>query len=233
MKHLKTLLVATALVTNLFSGIAQSKTKSYSFNKGEVLDIIFLTTKPDVKQKIQHYFKTAFPVAERLGYHSLKGFTIKESPTLGNYHPQAMIFGYWNDLNGRQKFLETIEQTMPDFHQERRNIWSTFDLTYYEMKENTSFEINTEKHNVVTSYWQKDPKAFQEYIKELEQKVRKAGGLIKVVLTNGRSPKGYYHNPDYLTIIEWRDPSTFEKFYAENLTQHHPSVLQVNQFKIN
>ena len=133
MKLLKISLLTLFLTVNFASLNAQSKTKSYTLKKGHVFDVIFLNTKPDTKEKLQHYFKTAFPVAEKMGYHSLPGIAIKGSPTQGNYHPESMIFGYWDTLNGREKFLQDIQKTMPDFHEERRNIWSTFNLTYYEL----------------------------------------------------------------------------------------------------
>lgn len=232
MKLLKISLLTLFFTVNFTSLNAQSKTKTYTLKKGHVFDIIFINTKPDTKQKLQNYFKTAFPVAEKMGYHRLPGVAIKGSPTQGNYHPESMILGYWDTLNGREKFLQDIQKTMPDFHKERRNIWSTFGLTYYELKEDLSFSINPQKFNIVTAYWHKDKSSFQKFKQRWIQKMKKAGGQTQVKFTEGTSPFGYHYNPDYLVITTWKNKAAFEQFYKENLKMDHSSVKHVNQFQI-
>ncbi|WP_271766291.1 hypothetical protein [Aquimarina algiphila] len=232
MKLLKISLLTLFLITNFLNLQAQSKIKSYAQKKGQVFDIIFLNTKPDTKKKLDNYFKTAFPVAEKMGYHPLPGRAVSGSPTQGNYHPEVMVFGYWDTLSGREKFLQEIEKTMPDFHQERRNIWSTFGLTYYELKEDLSFKIDPERFNITTAYWQKDEQSFKKFKQEWLQKSKKAGGQIEIEFVEGTSPFGYHYNPDYLVITSWENKAAFEKFYTENLKMDHSSVKHVNQFQI-
>lgn len=232
MKLLKISLLTLFIILNYVSLSAQSKTKSYTLKKGQVFDIILLNTKPEVKEKLQHYFKTAFPVAKKMGYNKLPGFRIEGSPTQGNYHPEAMVFGYWNTLNGREKFLEDIEKTMPNFHEERRNIWSTFNLIYYELEKDLSFTINPEKFTIVTAYWSKDKRSFEKFKQEWIQKSKKVGGQIQVDFVEGASPFGYNYNPDYLAITSWENKADFEQFYKENLQMNHSSIKHVNQFQI-
>ncbi|WP_128755276.1 hypothetical protein [Aquimarina sediminis] len=232
MKFSKTSLLILFLTASFMSINAQSKTKSYTLKKGQAFDILFLGTKPETKEKLQNYFKTVFPVAEKVGYHSLPGYKIEETPTQGNYHPQAMILGYWDNLQGRKEFLKKIEEVMPDFHQERRNIWSSFNLTYYELKEDLSFDINPEKFNIVTAYWKKDNSSIKKFKQEWVQNVKNTGGQIRLELMDGNSPFGYYHNPDYLVITEWKDKAAFNKFYTKNLEMNHSSIKHVNQFQI-
>lgn len=232
MKLLKNVFLGLLLSATILSVNAQSEKKSYTFKKGEVMDILFLSQKPETKEKLQEYFKLAFPVANRLSYKGLGGHAVINTPTQGNYHPEVMVFGTWQDVESRDKFLVDIDIEMPTFHEMRRQIWSNFDVIYYEMKQDLSFEIDPEKYNVVTYYWEKDKKAFQRFKQEWLQKAKKAGGHVELELTDGMSPLGYVHNPDYLTMTVWDNKDAFNKFYEENLKMNHSSVEQVNQFKI-
>lgn len=232
MKIIRVTLLAFLLTTIFFESHAQSDVKSYSFKKGEVFDIIFLSNKEGVEDKLKAYFSTAFPIATKMGYAGLGGFPIIESPLQGNYHPQSMVFGKWTNLENREKFVENIDEEMPTFHQMRRDIWSTFNLVYYKLKEDLFFEIDPNKYNVVTYYWKNDNRSFQQFKKEWLQKTENAGGKITLELTDGTSPFGYTYDPDYLAITTWESKEIFEKFYKENLKMNHSSIIQANQFKI-
>ncbi len=207
---------------------AQSEKKSYELKKGQVFDIIFLTNKPEVEDKLQDYFKRAFPLANADGYHGLGGFGIKENRQ-GNYHPKTMVFGYWNDLEGRERFLNTVKTNMPDFHEMRRQIWSTFALTYWEMQEDLSFEVDLSHYNVVTAYWKKNGQSLAGFQKEWQTKAKKAGGKTIVTFTEGTSPFGYHYAPDYLIMTSWASQEAFEAFYNENLKMDHSAISHVNQ----
>ncbi len=232
MKLLKISLLTLLLIFNFLNLQAQSKTKSYVQKKGQVFDLLFINRKPDAKWKLQNYFKTVFPIAKKMGYHPLPGLAVAGSPTQGNYHPDAMVFGYWDSLNGREKFFQDIENTIPDFHQKRRDIWSTFGLTYYELKEDLSFQIDPDRYNITTAYWHNDKQSFKKFKQEWIQKSKTTGGKIEIEFVEGTSPFGYHYDPDYLVITSWENKAAFEKFYKENLKMNHSSVKHVNQFQI-
>lgn len=229
MKIFKVSFFTLLFIGALLNSNAQPKTKSYSLKKGQVFDIILLSNKPDVKDKLNDYFARAFPIAKELGYTSLGGHAIK-IPTQGNYHPQTMVFGSWPNLNNREKFLQDIDGKMSDFHVMRRDIWSSFFLTYYEVKKDISFDVNPDKFNVVTAYWEKDEKSFQKFQQEWSKKAQRKGAKILIELTDGASPFGYEYNPQYLSITEWESKEAFDKYYKENLKMDHSSVKHVNQF---
>ncbi|WP_299220873.1 hypothetical protein [uncultured Aquimarina sp.] len=232
MKLLKnfTLVFLTCLLTT--SLVAQSNVKSFDFKKGEVLDILLLTNKPDIEKDFERYKKTAFPVAFKRTYRPQPGFSIKET-TQGNIQPTTFIFGKWNDLKNREQFISEIEDIVPDFHVQRRNMWSIFNLTYYEMPKDISFKIDRSKYIVATSYWKKDTESFKKFTELWLQKSKAKGGKKILQLTNGKSPLGYYHNPDLLVITQWENKQEFDAFYKENLTMNHKGVLHVNQFVLN
>ncbi|GAB5526084.1 MAG: hypothetical protein Roseis2KO_39560 [Roseivirga sp.] len=214
------------------SAQTERKTYTYDIKKGQVFDIIMLSNKDSVEGKLQDYFKRAFPHTNAAGNHGLGGFAIKEN-TQGNSHPQTMVFGYWDNLPGRLRFPETIEDNIPDFHQMRRGIWSHFGLTYYTFDRDVSFAIDRTKVNVVTAYWKKDGEDFETFKKEWQAKARKAGGKMVMGFTKGTSPFGYYYNPHYLMITSWESREDFEVFRKENLKMNHKAIAHVNQFVLN
>ncbi|WP_299258632.1 hypothetical protein [uncultured Aquimarina sp.] len=229
LKNLTLFLLTCILTTSL---VAQSNVKSFSFKKGEILDILLLTTKSDTNKDFDKYKKTVFPVGLEKTYKPLPGFGIKET-TQGNIQPTSFILGKWNDLKNREQFIAEIEEKVPDFHIQRRNIWSLFNLTYYEMPKDISFKIDRSKYNVATSYWKKDAASFKKFTELWLKKSTVKGGKKILQLTDGKSPVGYYHNPDLLVITQWESKSAFDAFYKENLKMNHKGVLHVNQFVLN
>lgn len=233
MRKFKISLITLTLFFISFSLQSQSKVLTFSYKKGQVMDIILLNTKPDTKEALNNYFKTAFPVAEKHGYNRQIGLSLAPTPTQGNFHPESMIFGYWNTHDSRKNFLAEIDDVMPNFHKARREIWSNFNLTYYELKNDLSFQVDRNKYNVVTAYWKNDASDFDKFINNWNSKAKKAGGKEVVNLKDGQSPFGYYYSPDYLVITEWESKAAFDKFYKENLKMNHKGIKHVNQFIVN
>ena len=232
MKHLRISFIMFLLCIGASYTQAQSKKRSFNFNKGNVIDILLLTKNPGADEKIKDYFKTAIPIAEEAGYHNISGFRIDENIPQGNYQPDVLAIGYWDNINGREKFLKEVKTKIPDFHQVRMDIWSTFYLTHYELKQDLSFEIDTEKFNVVTAYWKKDDDSFQKFRERWVRETQKAEGKIKFAPEDGKSPFGYYYKPDYFEITEWESEEAFNKFIEKNLADPG-SVKHVNQFILN
>ncbi len=232
MRLLKSTLYILFILGASISLHSQSNFKKFNFKKGEVLDILLLTTKPESGKLFQRYKETIFPVASKRSYKPQTGFKITKS-TQSSFQPNHFLFGKWDNIKNREKFLAEIETKVPDFHQQRRDIWSIFNMTYYEMLDDTSFTINTDKYNVITAYWKKDTEAFNTFKKEWLRKSKNKGGKNIVVLTNGTSTLGYYYNPDYLVVTQWDNKTAFDVFYNENLKMNHKGVKDVQQFVIN
>lgn len=229
MKFIRLLAILCLLGLSQISLDAQANIKTFDFKKGEVLDILLLTNQPKGAALFDNYKKTAFPVAISMGYQPMPGFSIAEY-TQGNHHPTSFLFGKWSNLEKREAFIAKIEQKVPDFHKQRRAIWSIFDLTYYEMKEDVSFKMDKDKVIVATAYWEKNAGAFAKFKKALAKKTKKMGGKTILELMDGKSPFGYYYQPDYLILTEWKDKATFDAFYQENLKMKQEGVKHVNQF---
>lgn len=225
--------IAIILLTMLsWSAQAQSEIQSYDLKKGQAFDIIFLNTKPATEDLKKKYFESAYPIALGMGYTPLTGFGVSESPLQGNYHPEVMVFGTWPSIQARKQFLVDIGTTMPNFHAMRRDIWSTFFLTYWEVKEDVSFKINPEKYNVVTSYWSNDGSSFGDFKKTWLKALKKSKGENIIELTDGDSPFGYDYNPDYMVITQWDSKAAYDDFYKKSIKLDRSAIKQVHQLAI-
>lgn len=205
---------------------------SYSFKKGEVMDVMLITTASDSKDKYERYRKTAFPVAFEYGYQPQTGFRISKL-TLGTHLPKSLIFGKWKSKGKREGFLANISKRVPDFHSQRRALFPYFDLTYYEMSNDINFAINREKHNVATSFWEEDSRSFSKFFNQWKKQVEKSGGTFILQLKNGNSPTGYSYNPEVFCIVEWENKSKFEAFAKTHPLAKYESLKNVHQFVID
>ena len=212
--------------------MAQSDSVVYSFKKGEVLDLLFLTQKPETKELFNDYMKTAVPVGEALSYKPVALFRVNEN-LQGNYQPELLILAKWNDIAKRKAFLNDIEGEVPDFHQRRRNIWSSFGLTYYEMPADVNFVVHKEKFKVLTAYWSEKAKPFKQFKEQWLQQAESSGGTVSLLMEEGISPLGYFYQPDLFIITEWDSQESFERFHRLNLKMNHEGVKHVNQMAIN
>lgn len=209
--------------------MAQENLKSMTFKKGEILDILLLSTVPDYEPLFDRYKKTAFPVAFDYSYQLQPGFDITDY-TLGNHLPQSIVFGKWSSLENRVGFLENIVKRVPDFHDQRRGLFEYFGLTYFVMSEDLSFSINKEKHNVTTCFWPNENEQFERFYVQWKKEVVEFGGKFVLELQDGSSPIGYYYNPDLLCIVQWENPADFETFAKEHPLSYYRGLKNVHQF---
>ena len=208
----------------------QSDIKSYSLKKGQAFDILFLKTIEGSEETRKRYFDTAIPVAMKTGYGPLKGFKVK-APLKGDYAPESMILGSWPSIQVREQFLADIEKEVPDFHSMRKEIWSTFDLTYWEIKEDLAFDVNTTKYNVVTSFWG-DKRYVKSFQRDWIGKSIKSGGKTIFVLEEGTSPKGYEYNPDFLILTQWDSEEAYQNLIHNECSFATKKVKIVHQLSI-
>lgn len=212
---------------------AEPREVVHTFKKGQAIDFLFLSQKPDTRELLQDYFAAVFPIVKEAGYQPMPGFRIPQSPTQGNYHPNQLVVAGWRDGTSRQAAMDAIEANVEGFHQWRRDIWSSFNMTVYEMQQDVTFTASSEKTYTLTAYWQEDDRAFGSFKRQWLEKTREAGGNVLVELENGMSPFGYHYNPDFMVLVEWATPEAFESFHQHNLAMDHASVRHVNQFVLD
>ncbi|MFK7813609.1 MAG: hypothetical protein AB8B59_14040 [Maribacter sp.] len=231
MKQTKLMLVFAALFLTGIMMNAQSKTKKWDFKKGEVLDILLFKGKPELPKLFPKYKETAFALALEKGYQPQPFLTVTET-TQGGYQPDTFIIAKWTDLAGRKSFTNEILDKVPDFHDQRRAMWSSFYLAYYEVTKDISFEANPNKLLVATSYWKDDTGTFNTFKKEWLKKAKNNGAKVLLELTDAMSTVGYMYKPDYIVLTEWNDRASFDTFTKESMKMGEKGIQNVNQFII-
>ena len=210
----------------------QDKAKSIKLKKGQAFDIILLTNNPEAKDEMQDYFKRAYTIAQANGYVPGSGFGITDTPTMGNYHPEVLATGSWPSIAARVEALEKLETGMSDFHEMRRKVWPSFNMTYYEVKEDISFTTDPTKYYVATMFWAEQKGKFAKFTKAWEAACQRAGAKQMITLTEGASPFGYYFNPGYLAITEWASEAAFRAAQTVESRLDYAGVRHLNQFPI-
>lgn len=226
--------VFIVLATFVWGGIvanAQTEVKKLDFKKGEVLDILLFNGKPELGKLFPRYKETAFAFALQTGYQPQPLLSVLET-TQGGYQPGSFVFGKWTNLNSREKFLKEITTKVPDFHQQRRAMWSTFYLAYYEMENDVTFEIDPSKVIVATAYWKDGDAQFNGFKKEWLKKAERNGAKILLELIDAKSSTGYMYKPNYVVLTEWKDRGAFDAFHKENIKMGDNGVQNVNEFII-
>ena len=229
MKTIKKTILFLLLLSISHCVFAQNNSKTHTFKKGEILDILLIGRKPNKNEAYKTYRETAVKIAMKKSFKIVKAIGIKEN-IHGKLEPNVLIIGKWDNLIVREKFLENIYKDIPDFDEQRKNIFSFLKLTYFEMQKDITFSIDKNKYNVATAYWKKDKTLFEKLMKQLKNESNKNGGKTIIELTNGKSPFKYYYLPDYLIITEWDNKADFEKFNKKNIQMDTKGLLNVNQF---
>ncbi|NER18371.1 hypothetical protein [Spongiivirga citrea] len=229
--NLRTTVGLLFLFAAMFQVTAQNKLHTLSFKKGEVLDILLLSNNPDINTLFDRYKKTAFPVASKYSYQPMPGFRIKNT-TKGNNEANTFVFGKWNSLEKREAFLDAIVPAVPDFHEQRKAIFKYFVLAYHEMPANTTFTIDRNKYNVVTSYWSKSKKE-KQFLKNQKSNIANYGGKLILVLQNGKTPEGYEYDPTVTIITQWESQKAFERYQKKTEKSLLKSIKNTHQFVLN
>ena len=209
---------------------------SIELSKGQIFDILPLKFNGKADSlSVKKYLKEAIlPRAIKLGYLPIKTVSIeKGGVTQGNYSPDVLIFGGWKNKDSLTSIMKQLESEFPDFHSLRREVWTVFYNTHYELKEDLSFKFLPNKFYVATSYWEKQPSDLATLIKVTTKHIKKHRGSIILELSEGESPYGYYYNPDYFFITEWNSESDFKKFMKENQSKEKQNLKHINQFKLS
>lgn len=211
--------------SNLFS---QSDITTYTFKKGEILDLLLASQNPNKEAEVKEYLNLAVSVAQKMSYQSLPGYNIQRI-SAGNIRPSFLLFGKWDNQEIRTSFSHKIEEVLPDFHERRRNIFSFFGLTYYEIKKNLSFDIDKSRYNVATAFWNRPGSSTSE-LSEWHNALTQSGGTVILELKGGTSPFGYLYRPDVFYITSWdseEEFNTFKKLTADSLKKN---IIHLNQF---
>lgn len=226
---LRLLLLVMIVAVNQTQINAQSKIDTIALKKGEVFDILLLTQNADTEAELKHYFQTAIPIGQRMTYQSIPGFRIINH-TKGNIRPSLLILAKWQNLEYREQFINQIENEIPDFHEQRRKIWSYFGLHYYEIQEDLECKIDRSKYHVATAYWLEDSSQPSEFYSDWKGQIKPSGGEVLLELEEGTSPFGYRYDPDFFIVTAWKSEDDFNTFQQNCQDLEMKDVVHVNEF---
>ncbi len=233
MKKLFTLAVTCLWLLAPQTLVAAEDTKTYTFTKGQVLDVLYLIRRPDTGAALQDYFKTAGPIARKLNYSPHGALRVAGKPQQGNFSPDVVAFGTWpGDFADRDSAYQQLLAELPDLQSRRMDIWSSFNMTQYEIPEDITLTMDKAKHYVLTAYWLEDADDLGAFQKTFLQMLNTTSGTSKLLLTGGRSPFGYAFTPDLMVVSEWDNVLDVAKFTDASKALNSRGVLHVNQFPV-
>ncbi|MEL7145504.1 MAG: hypothetical protein AAFO69_03980 [Bacteroidota bacterium] len=228
LKH--TSMAMMMMVISITSLYAQEKAKVFNLKKGQTLDFILLNNKPGNEALRKRYFELAFPIAFAAGYNRLPSFKIVGNPLKGNYHPGAIIPGMWNTFSSRESFLEQVLPVIPDFYQMRREIWSTFNVVYFDLQEDISFSVEGDKHYTITAIWLNDSATLNASVDKWQKQLKTSKGKDILLLSGGKSPAGYMYAPDVFILTEWDNEDAVS---MQTSAMDAKAMRHIQQWKIN
>lgn len=224
MKHYCLLILAWMTLSQLDAQYAQ---EDFSFEQGQVMDIFFLRGMPDINRDslFANYREKLSSVAKEYSYEMLQYYRIK-STLQGGSQPTLMILARWDDLQKRFQFMDDIIKLQPRFHEMRRELYSRFDLTIYEVDQDITFSLKSDRYNVATAIWHD---CNESIINEWTESIEQIGAEVLLDLTEGMSPMGYRYNPDLFILSEWSSEASYKR-YAKEL-QLPNCVSNINEFQ--
>lgn len=228
MKNLtKNILVWMILVFSLVKLDAQYSQETFTVDKDEALDVFFLRGLPEVNRDslFANYREKLGSVAKRYSYQLLQFYKVN-STLQGGAQPTLMLIAKWDNLPIRLQFVDDIVQKEPRFHEMRRELYSRFDLTTYEMEDDIQYNIKADRYNVATAIWHHCDEAFAN---NWQHDAVEYGARIVLDLENGISPVGYAYNPDLFILSDWPSEEAYQQFIRDFSLPK--CVTNINEFQ--
>lgn len=213
--------------------LADDGVKTFTFAKGQVLDVLYLIRRPNTKEALQTYFKTLGPIARKLNYSPLGAVRVTGKPAQGNLYPDVVAFGSWpGDFADRDEAYRNLLLEAPDLQGRRMDIWSSFNMTQYEVREDIVLTMDKAKHYVWTAYWFDDAADQDAFEAAFMDTLKATSGRSKMLLTGGRSPFGYEFEPHLVVVAEWDNILDAAKFTDASKALNTRGVRHVTQFPV-
>lgn len=219
-KLIKQLTLTLTIGLLAFNSSVLAKTSNLTFKKDQVADFLFLTDREDGKPLKKQYFADIGPAAVAMGYQNTTAFRITRNPVSGQYIPRVLAIASWpGDWQQRQAFFSQLVEEKPDIAERRFAIWSTFNMSNYEITEDIDVAFDADKVYVFGAYWQSDAKDFTELSDDMLTDIEQAGGKVLFNYADAQSLFGYVEAPDLTMITEWQSQQDFDQYYKDRGTK--------------
>lgn len=211
--------------------LTEVKTKKITIKKGQSVDFLAMIQNPGTEEALQKYYAEVFPSAVKNGFKSEAAFITIAPPSKGNFHAAFVGIMSWPNEEGRENFLTEAAKLSYDYIEERRNIWSVFNLTQYSnVDKDIEFTVSSDKVYVISAYWLENGAAFQKERAKSVSEMEKAGGKLLLDFGKGKSPKGYLYEPDIYSVEEWDSVESFEKYKRSEGSEENNGIRNENQW---
>ncbi len=213
--------------TLVFSLQSAAKTRDLVIGKDHVIDILLLTLKEEGRTYQKAYFEDIGPLGSQLGYTANTFFNVVRKPISGMYSPRVLAVGSWpGDWQDRQKRFAELLVLAPDIRSRRLDIWSTFNMVNFEVKQDINIRFDPEQIYVFGAYWTGDT----NFATELKLAIEKAGGSAELSADSVTSMFGYQRSPDVTLISRWSSQKAFDSFYKSFKAKLNATVEYSSEF---
>lgn len=231
-RHISNALLATCLIT--FNQAIAAPTSDLAIPQGHVADFLFLTDRAGADSYKKSYFAEIGPLGRKLGYKPVTSFRITQKPISGYYFPSILAVASWpGDWNKRQALFDDLLELQPDIRSRRQDIWSTFNMMNYEVKEDINFAFDPQKTYVFGAYWAQHSDTTHDYKSTMLNEIKQAGGRVKVQFNGGETMFGYLEAPDFSLITEWKSQTAFEQFHQKYQQLRNNTVKLANEYYLD
>ncbi len=205
-------------VGSLSANVANAALLDMNFKKGEMICIISSSEYPSQRGAVQQYFNDTAQLIESenvefvgslqvekvlLGQHPVPGFGFVKLPS-----KRSKVRLYQDRLNEWQH----IRETRPD-------IWKELRLNDFELQQDTTFSLDTEKYYQLESFWVKQDKEneFDTFLNQDLEHRRKVGGRIVQIFgePDMYDTLGVERAPNAYLITEWDSKEAFNRYWGD------------------
>ncbi len=196
--------------------ITDPKKLTITLKKGQSIDLLSAIQKPNTQAQLNEYFAQVFPLAKQHGFQLNGSFIPATVPAQGNFQPSFFSLMSWPDAKARERFRKDANQLDYRYTEERKKIWSVFNLTEYNnIEKDVVLELRSDRLYAVSCFWLKDTGNYKKGGKARSKLMQQLKGKTLLVLGKGHSPKGYQYEPDVVSISEWPSMEAFNEFVAK------------------
>ena len=189
---------------------AMSNPLVIEMKRGEVIQIIAPEARADGNEARQAYYKTAFPIAEKLGYKKEGQLAVRQK-VVSDYDPGGLLFYSWPNAAAAKAFAN--HPGWPALKAERPKAWNELKIYTSELDEDLRLTFDPAKFYTVVIAWgnPENPDDYERYLSGIEPAVKRSGGRFIYKMRNpefeahASSPEA----PVQLTFVEWDDPAGF------------------------
>lgn len=181
--------------------------ESVSFSKDKVIEVAFISLKPQMESQLSDYFMQAVPISSEYGARQLASFTVVES-LHGKINSQMVELFEWPSIEAKTEFEK--DRRIKKIVGMRDNAVSYLQLGYFKVAEDAEITFRQNKIYEFFGAWLIPEKMeiLKNYLGKVKAPVETAGGKRLLKLTP-LQVKGGDYRPDIAGVVEWPNQKAY------------------------